>query len=203
MPLELSPSPNRQNENQDRRSSCHAAKTARPKQVANILIARSMRLTKPHIVPQRVSVIGQYYQTTYCLSMWRHGIELGLWQVMSTSQRRSSSRAVAAHGFSRTAPRPVQRISSQTWCRRCLEATRWLKDNWPGTSPDLNMIETLLAILKDAVYQYLQARTTDELRQRVRLEWKRNPQDLLQKFAESFIKRVEGVIASEGRKIVG
>ena len=65
------------------------------------------------------------------------------------------------------------------------------------------MIETLLVILKVAMHQYLQARTLDEQRRRVRLEWKRIPQDLLQKLAEPFKKRVEGVIASEGRKIVG
>ena len=43
--------------------------------------------------------------------------------VYVTAQR-CSSRAAAAHGFSRTMPRPIQRTSPNTWCRRCLEATR-------------------------------------------------------------------------------
>ena len=64
------------------------------------------------------------------------------------------------------------------------------------------MIETLWAILKDAVYKEPQAVTITQLRQRVELEWKKIEPHLLAKLAETFRKRVDAVIACEGRKVV-
>ena len=161
-------------------------------------------LTKLHIVPQGVSVNGQYYRD-HILPIYEEA-----WNragpvaddVIITEKVLITSRGSAR--FQQDGATPQTANITQDLVQEVFGDNKvWLKDDWPGSSPDLNMIETLWAILKDAVYQDPQARTLDELRRRVRREWKRIPQDLLQKLAESFKKRVEGVIASEGRKIVG
>ncbi|KAI6657951.1 Transposable element Tcb1 transposase [Oopsacas minuta] len=47
----------------------------------------------------------------------------------------------------------------------------WMKDEWPGNSPDLNPIENLWSILKDSVSQMENVTKLDHLISQVRKAW--------------------------------
>lgn len=73
---------------------------------------------------------------------------------------------------------------------------------FPAKSPDLNPIENIWAILKRRLYQPENpAADTDELWDRIKVEWKKITPDLCHKLVESMPRRLNAVIKRKGRPI--
>ena len=73
---------------------------------------------------------------------------------------------------------------------------------WPANSPDLNLIETIWAYLKDQLGRYSQdAKDIDELWERIQDIWNNIPEDLIHKLYESMPRRMQAVMQSKGEHI--
>lgn len=70
---------------------------------------------------------------------------------------------------------------------------------WPAQSPDLNPIENLWSIVKRRLGQYENhPSNTDELWDRIKLEWSRIPEQFLHNLVESMPRRCLQVIKNKG-----
>ena len=84
-------------------------------------------------------------------------------------------------------------------------ARQWLEDNgvevldWPSQSPDLNPIEHLWRRLKQQLAGYpTEARSIDELWERVETEWEKIPTQVCVDLIESMPRRVAAVLKAKG-----
>lgn len=79
---------------------------------------------------------------------------------------------------------------------------KWCLMEWPSNSPDLNPIENLWAYLKAQLMVYPQEpKTTEELMERLRVEWGKLGPKALEKYVNDLPKRIAAVIANKGGSI--
>src|SRR5271169_3045991 len=73
------------------------------------------------------------------------------------------------------------------------------KLNWPPNSPDLNPIENVWKILKDAVQHYRKRpRTLEEMNKALQEEWKAFSPRIFERLLQSMQERMEDVIKNHG-----
>ena len=72
--------------------------------------------------------------------------------------------------------------------------------DWPGNSPDLNLIENVLQIMKHRL-KFVNVPTRKALIAAIQKEWKRLSGELLEKLAKSMPKRIRMVLAANGGSI--
>jgi hypothetical protein len=75
----------------------------------------------------------------------------------------------------------------------------WTRGVWPGSSPDLNVIEHLWAELQDSVFIEPRPTNRQELIDRVQNKWKSFTKSQLRNLVESFPNRIKETINNEGK----
>jgi transposase len=91
-------------------------------------------------------------------------------------------------------------------CHTAQEAIDWIEENcdllsgWPANSPDLNPIEMLWAILKEAVAR-LEPKSIEELQNVLLTVWNGISQAVVDKLCWSFARRLQMCLMTEGRAI--
>ena len=78
---------------------------------------------------------------------------------------------------------------------KCTDCTG--PDGWPASSPDLNVIETLWAILQDRVIER-RAYSYDELVNVITDEWWAIPQDVIRNLYHSIPTRIQKCLNADG-----
>ena len=74
--------------------------------------------------------------------------------------------------------------------------------NWPPNSPDLNPVDfSIWSILQQNVFRGAPITTLDQLKKRLKEEWKKLPQDQINRAIDSFRPRLHKVVECEGRHI--
>ena len=86
---------------------------------------------------------------------------------------------------------------AQDWCLQNLP-NFINKDDWPGNSLDLNLMENLFSILNENVYCDPEPQTLDELKTQIRKAWRGITVDCLKSLLHSMRKRLESVIVING-----
>ena len=71
--------------------------------------------------------------------------------------------------------------------------------DWPGNSPDLNVIENLWARIQDSVFRQPRPRNREQLIARVKEEWASIDQQTTMTLVESFRKRILECHSNNGR----
>ena len=89
---------------------------------------------------------------------------------------------------------------------RCILAKKWRELNgittleWPAQSPDLNPIENVWKLLKDAVSTHNPPiRTIEDLRNALNKEWTKLDIGIIRKVVENMPQRIKDVIQAQGR----
>jgi len=73
---------------------------------------------------------------------------------------------------------------------------------WPPNSPDLNIIETIWAYIKDRLYKYPKdAKDLNELWDRVQDIWAATPKDFIERLYKSMPAKMKAVVKSKGDHI--
>ena len=62
-------------------------------------------------------------------------------------------------------------IVTQEWCKKHFSSF-WIKDEWPGNSPDLNPIENIWGILKQSIDEMKQPNNLEQLKNQLEIAWK-------------------------------
>lgn len=101
-----------------------------------------------------------------------------------------------------------QQDSTEHGTHGSLKIRAWLEDTenvphycrpWPANSPDLNPIENLWFLLNQKMRRWRGDRTCDNFWKAVQEEWDRIPQETIQDLLLSMPRRLEAVIAEDGR----
>lgn len=91
-------------------------------------------------------------------------------------------------------------------CHTSRESVTWLRSKccliqkWPANSPDLNTIENLWAIIKEAVYK-LKPTSIEQLREVILNVWYSLDQSKINNLVLSFYQRLQLVIVNDGESI--
>ena len=91
---------------------------------------------------------------------------------------------------------PVHRSTvSKIWCK-----TQGLeKLNWPANSPDLNLIENVWDLLKDAIqHHHVKPKNIIKMKEALKEEWDKISSGMLMKLLESMPERMKAVIKVKG-----
>jgi transposase len=195
--IELFPSPNSQNTRIRTSSRELLAPLPIPKNGLKIMVAGGMcarGLTELHIVDQGQTVNGDYYRTRilpcYLEACSRTVYDARIDQRLLFTSREAvvfMQDGAPAHTANATLELIGQRFGSV-----------WSRGIWPGNSPDLNPIEHIWPILKDAVFIEPRPRNRESLVQRVQETWSSLSETLLQKLAYSFPSRIEACLKNSG-----
>ena len=76
----------------------------------------------------------------------------------------------------------------------------WLKGIWPGSSPNLNLIENVWSVLNSSVFVNPRPTNRRELIERAVEIWESIPTDYLENLYSSFPRRIEQVLQRVGEK---
>lgn len=188
--IELFPTPNRQNERvrTERREDVPVKRTI--KNSPKILVAGAMTahgVSELHIVPQKTTITGQYYREQILEKVYEPCL-----------RNRNVCPNPESMIFQQDGATPHTANLSQQWCEQKFP-NFWKKDEWPGNSPDLNVIEKLWAILKERVYEPPYCTTRDQLIARVKKCWHEIPQDTLRALVDGYwVDRVRKVFECNG-----
>lgn len=152
-------------------------------------------LSRLHIVPTGTNVTAEYYQT----QVLEKELKPALLRTATTGridQRRLVPEPESAV-FQQDGATPHTALRTQQWCEENLPAFI-PKAEWPGNSPDLNVIENLWSILDTEAYKDPTPSTMKQLRRRLRHAWKMISQTDLRALVHSMPDRLENVRKSNG-----
>ena len=71
--------------------------------------------------------------------------------------------------------------------------------DWPGNSPDLNVVEHIWSILQDSVFKESRPRNREQLITRVKDEWNAMTTTLTKSLVDSFPERINECLQNDGR----
>lgn len=187
-PIELNPTPNKQNMRIRTSDPTKLKPVAKPKQGLKIMVAGGISCygrTELHVVDSGKTVNGDYYRN-FIIPIYN-----------------------AAARSRRIFPRPEMIILQQdgakphtareTYC--LLESKRIFPQvwkDWPGNSPDLNPVEHMWAHLQESVFCSPRPRNREELIRRVKEAWNSYPQDTIAKMTDSFGRRLQECLDKNG-----
>lgn len=152
-------------------------------------------LSRLHIVPTGTNVTADYYRTKVLEKELKPALSRS-----ATTGRIDKRKLVPEPGsaiFQQDGATPHTARSTQQWCRENLNSFI-PKEEWPGNSPDLNVIENLWSILDTEVYKDPTPSNMAQLRRRLRHAWGRLSQTHLRALVHSMPDRLNNVIHNKG-----
>jgi transposase len=188
--IELFPTPNSQNTRIRTLDASLRTASVIPKHGLKILVAGGMTahgLTTLHVCNPGVTVNGEYYRS-HILPVYLDAINQP-----NIFSRPSEATFMQDGAPAHSAVASLSRIREVY--RQC-----WVKGDWPGGSPDLNPIEHIWAILKDAIFSEPRPRNRPELVFRTQMTWNSISNETLQALSDSFRNRIFECVNKYGRQ---
>lgn len=177
-PIELNPKPNRQNRRIRTNDPASISPVLVPKFSLKIMVAGGISRygkTDLHIVPQNQTVNGEYYRQSI-LPIFKKAMDAS-----SQFPKRNMGILMQDGATAHTAKATMKVIK---------EGFNSVWTDWPGNSPDFNVIEHLWAKLQDSVFRQPRPRNRDQLIARVQEEWESIDQNTTTNLVESFSRRI-------------
>ena len=146
-------------------------------------------LTDLHIVPKGKTVDCEYYREVILKKMYFPPLK-------KDGMFPDPSKAI----FQQDGATPHTAKVTQDLCDELFPIV-WKKDDWPGSSPDLNPVEKLWSALKERVFETPYCKTIGQLTERVQRVWKAldNNKDYLASLVDgNWAERVSKVIDHQG-----
>jgi transposase len=186
-PIELQPKPNRQNRRIRTSDPTSIPEVPVPKFTLKIMVAGGISRygkTALHIVNQGATVDGDYYRGEI--------LPIFINSLKSRNQFPNPDAAVLMQDGARahTAKATLKLIADSG-------VNVWT--DWPGNSPDLNVIEHVWAILQESVFKEPRPRNREQLIQRVLDEWQNLEWEYLRDLVESFGRRITECLENDGK----
>lgn len=186
-PVELYPKPNKQNSRIRTSDPSSIVPIQRPKGGLKIMIAGGISAngkSELHIIDKDKTVNGEYYRD-FIIPVFARCLN-------NKKQFPLKKRAIFMQDGA-----PAHKAKATLTCLKTSFSNIW--EDWPGNSPDLNVIENLWARIQDSVFKLPRPTNRDTLIARVLEEWASIDDETLSNLCHSFKARIYACLENEGR----